>query len=305
MSRFSFDRWLTATLQQAPLRTNSLITTVFGDAILPHGGAAMLGSLITLLAPLRVNSRAVRTSAYRLVQEGWLEAALIGRRSEYSLTASGRRRITHAYHRIYDTPQKEWNGTWQIVIVPEGLFSHEQREALRRDLLWAGFGTLSPGVYANPTTDLGLLHEIATQTGSDNKIAVLSASSLGDDRDDALQVVVQQSWRLDQLADDYRRFIDRFEPTLDWLTKRSAATPEQLFLLRTLLIHEFRRAQLRDPQLPQRLLGERWPGTAARQLCREIYNKVLPGSEQHLSEILTTHAGEVPAAEASLYERFR
>ena len=38
--------------QQRPLRTGSLIITLFGDAIVPRGGTVWLGSLIELLAPM-------------------------------------------------------------------------------------------------------------------------------------------------------------------------------------------------------------------------------------------------------------
>ena len=55
-----------------PPRSKSLVMTIFGDAIAPHGGAVWLGSLIELLAPFGVNDRLLRTSVFRLAQEGWL-----------------------------------------------------------------------------------------------------------------------------------------------------------------------------------------------------------------------------------------
>ena len=59
--------------RQRPLRGGSLIVTIFGDAILPRGGAVTLGSLISLAAPFGLNERLVRTAAARLAKEGWLE----------------------------------------------------------------------------------------------------------------------------------------------------------------------------------------------------------------------------------------
>ena len=55
-----------------PLRGGSLIITVFGDAILPRGGSIWLGSLIKLVQPLGLSERLVRTSVFRLAQDGWL-----------------------------------------------------------------------------------------------------------------------------------------------------------------------------------------------------------------------------------------
>ena len=59
--------------RQRPLRGGSLIVTIFGDAIMPRGGAVTLGSLISLAAPFGLNERLVRTAAARLAKEGWLE----------------------------------------------------------------------------------------------------------------------------------------------------------------------------------------------------------------------------------------
>jgi phenylacetic acid degradation operon negative regulatory protein len=50
-----------------PPPARSLLVTVFGDSVAPHGGRAWLGSLIGLLAPFGISERLVRTSVYRLV----------------------------------------------------------------------------------------------------------------------------------------------------------------------------------------------------------------------------------------------
>ncbi|MDS4013444.1 MAG: phenylacetic acid degradation operon negative regulatory protein PaaX [Candidatus Accumulibacter sp.] len=304
MSATAFDHWLTNTLEQTPLRSNSLIVTLFGDAIEPHGGAVLLGSLIDLVAPLGINGRAVRTSVFRLMQEDWLYATPVGRRSEYGLTASGRRRINHAYRRIYDTRHDTWNGQWQIVIVPEGALAGDERETLRRDLMWDGYGTLAPGIYAHPTADASRLRSILMQTSSENKVALLNATSLDGITTTPLREVVQQCWRLDRLAEDYDHFIARFHPAMKWLGQNRVKRPEQHFILRALLIHEFRRVQLRDPQLPEPLLAHNWPGHTARALCRELYEKLLPLSEEHLLATLETRSGALPPADAGLYARF-
>ena len=48
--------------RQRPLRGGSLIITIFGDSIMPRGGAVSLGSLIALGAPFGLNERLVRTA---------------------------------------------------------------------------------------------------------------------------------------------------------------------------------------------------------------------------------------------------
>ena len=51
------------------------------------------------------------------------------------------------------------------------------------------------------------------------------------------------------------------------------------FLARLLLIHEYRKLLLRDPQLPDELLPADWEGKAARLLCRNIHKLVWERSQ--------------------------
>jgi hypothetical protein len=53
-------------------------------------------------------------------------------------------------------------------------------------------------------------------------------------------------------------------------------TPEKAFVVRTLLIHAYRRVQLHDPQLPVELLPTPWPGALAYELARQIYLLGMP-----------------------------
>ena len=71
-------------------RARSLLLTLWGDSIAPHGGTVWLGSLIRLAAPLGLNERLVRTGVHRLAQDGWLSATPLGRRSYYGLTEYSR-----------------------------------------------------------------------------------------------------------------------------------------------------------------------------------------------------------------------
>ncbi|MDO6806812.1 hypothetical protein Q4595_30420, partial [Wenyingzhuangia sp. 1_MG-2023] len=77
------------------------VITIYGDAIEPHGGTVWLGSLIKLLEPIGINERLMRTTIFRLTQDGWLMSDKVGRRSYYSLTDPGRRKFKKAFRRVY------------------------------------------------------------------------------------------------------------------------------------------------------------------------------------------------------------
>src|SRR6516164_6268182 len=109
-------RWIRRELAAASPRASSLIITIWGDAIAPHGGAVMLAGLIELLAPFGVNERLVRTSVFRLAREDWLAAKPVGRESLYRLTRDGARRFELAYRRIYEARVVRWAESWETVI---------------------------------------------------------------------------------------------------------------------------------------------------------------------------------------------
>jgi phenylacetic acid degradation operon negative regulatory protein len=115
--------------------------------------------------------------------------------------------------------------------------------------------------------------------------------------------LVGLGWDLNDLAKRYARFVQRFEPAHDVLRVR-AADPGTGFILRTLLIHEYRRLHLRDPLLPRRLLPADWPGLRAADLCREIYWRVFAASEIHLSQVAAQLDGALPPPDRSIAQRF-
>ncbi len=301
-SRF-ISRWVEDFLAERPVRANSLIITIYGDSIAAHGGTVWLGSFIRLVAPLGLNDRMVRTSVFRLAKEKWLSAQQIGRKSFYSLTALGRRRFEHAYRRIYDDPRIEWDGDWQIVLTGSNI-PPVQKDALRKELLWEGFGIIAPGVLAHPSANNDSLMDILEDSGVKDKVVVMQARTFGALSSRPLQDLVHDCWGLEAIAEDYLRFVDRFRPLLRAIKATRTLAPEQGFLVRTLLMHEYRRVQLRDPQLPQQLLAADWPGTSARQICRDLYVLTQRAAEQHLMAALETADGPLPEPSPYFYARF-
>jgi phenylacetic acid degradation operon negative regulatory protein len=285
--------------RQRPLRGGSLIVTMFGDSILPRGGAIALGSLIELAAPFGLNERLVRTAASRLAQEGWIEGRRAGKLSEYQLSKNGRARFAEATKRIYSEPDSAWSGRWTLIVVPS--MRAAQRNEIRRELVWLGFGEISAAVFAHPEFDSRALREQRSLGGLLGKVVAFEASLA---EDDAPQRLVALGWDLNDLGLRYQRFVTRFTGVQAELASHRDLDPQDGFLVRTLLIHEYRRLHLRDPLLPAQLLRADWPGAQAAALCRDIYSRVFEPSERHLTRVASRLAGPLPAAEASVMLRF-
>jgi phenylacetic acid degradation operon negative regulatory protein len=298
----AIGRWIRRALATDPPRARSLIVTVWGDSLAPHGGEVWLSALIRLVAPFGCNERLVRTSVFRLARDGWLAATAAGRRSRYRLTAAGAHRFALAYRRVYTSPSLSWDGTWEVVLLPEALGAAARR-TLREELAWEGFGALAPGVHARPARGGGDIAQVAAAHAARAGLTMFAAQDFSAAPAGTLADRVHAAYDLGTLAGEYRRFLARFTGVVDAFG-RDAGDPEQAFVVRTLLVHEYRRARLRDPQLPLALLPHDWPGAAAHALCRDFYRLAQPLAESFLEHSLALDGDALLPALPEFYTRF-
>lgn len=304
MSNSTLFEWSQNYLDTHPPRTKSLVMTLFGDVIRPHGGALWLGSLIYLLAPFGINDRLVRTSVYRLAEEGWLSAQREGRRSMYTLRPQASQRFQKAHQRIYSPNYLAWDGHWtQVFFLPSSI-STKQRADLRKALLWEGFGALSPFAFIHPNPDLVILNQLIEQNNCAQAVYVSQLQDTKLNHNKKLQNLVQECWELDEVSERYQLFIANFQPVLQQLKALTNIEPEQAFVIRTLLIHEYRRAQLHDPQLPIELLPPNWAGKQAYELCQKLYRYLMMPSQEHILATLRTEDKDASDVGDDFYERF-
>jgi phenylacetic acid degradation operon negative regulatory protein len=301
MKQLTSSEWIARFLASDPPRSKSLVMTIFGDAIAPHGGSVWLGSLIELLAPFGVNDRLLRTSVFRLAQEGWLVASRERRRSAYAILPQAQPRFERAYRRIYAPLEVHWDGNWTLLLAAGGQVEAPLRAALRKELLWEGYAQVTAGVFGHPAGDTEVLQDILRRLGAEGKLFACRATELPGVAGRPLPELVGDGWDLSGVSGGYQQFIDQFEPLQAMV---AALAPEQAFVIRTLLIHAYRRVQLHDPMLPVELLPDPWPGARAYELARSVYRAVYAAAEEHvMTALLREDEGAVPA-EAAFYQRF-
>jgi len=282
------------------LRTGSLITTVFGDAIAPRGGSVWLGSLIEAMANFGVSERLVRTSVFRLVQDGWLQSTQVGRRSYYSLSDEGRERFERATHKIYGEPVTDWDGQWCLVMLAD--LEAERRDSVRKELGWLGFGALASSVLAHPAPELNQLDAVLQRLEVADDVVVMSGETIRNDA--GMRKRAEASWNLADIDERYASFVQRFRPLIAAYSKNSEVEPKAAFIVRTLLIQEYRKVLLRDPQLPAELLPANWHGNAAYQLCRNLYQAVYKQADRYLTATMETADGPLPPVNKAFAKRF-
>jgi phenylacetic acid degradation operon negative regulatory protein len=281
------------------IRANSLLITIYGDAIAPRKQPVWLGSLITMMELFGVSPRLVRTSAFRLTADDWLTAMRIGRRSFYKLSETGLQRVQHADRRIYEVAPPAWDGYWTLAALDTKMRA-SARQHLRRELLWEGFGQVLPNLFAHPHADHGSLREILKAANAEDQVAMLRASAIESYSRKPLQTIMRDTYKLEDVELAWKQFIARFSNVLRDLQNLNEA---ESFFVRTLLIHEYRRVLLRDPNLPEVLLPSDWPGIRAKQLCEAIYRGLLHASERFLLTLVETPDGKLGSTPSAISQR--
>lgn len=293
--------------RQRRVQAGSLIISLFGDAVLPRGGRIWLGSLIKLLEPLELNERLVRTTVFRLAKDEWLRTESHGRRADYVLTEAGRRRFEEASRQIYASQAPLWDRRWRLIFLV-GDLEPKFREQIRRALFWQGFGALGAECFVHPSADLTAALDALIAEGLGDHLRALMPLLAADSRvgvSASNTELVTRAWDLEELAIAYENFVETYSPILGEVRSDGQNLDAcEAFQLRLLLIHDYRRLLLRDPELPEVLLPADWPGQRARLLCKNIYRRLLEPSEAYLDQEFQLASGTSPSADDSLRLRF-
>ncbi len=296
------DQFLADFSSRTPVRAGSLIISLFGDSISQHGNSIWLGSLIESLAPFGLNARQIRTAVFRLVQEEWLLSRQSGRRSFYSFTEFGIRHYEKAARRIYASQEEEWDGKWTVVI--PAFVANENREDLRKELLWLGYGAIAPGILAHPSGVRQPLDETLQEMGLTDMVVVLKAETEELASRACLKQLVHVSWKLDEIAIRYEQFLQKFRSVSTTIKRVKKLDSQDCFLIRTLLIHEYRRILLNDADLPAELLPVNWPGKTAFDLTANLYRTVHVGAMEYIKANMETVDGRLLDVSKKYYSRF-
>lgn len=298
-STHPLDHFLQQRMRDGNISSTTLVLTFFCDVVTRHGGEIWLGSIIHALAPLGINERLIRTSVFRLVRDGWLDSQKQGRRSYYRLTQTGQNYYQRAANRIYTCNKPDWDGSWSLLftaMVPE-----EKRDALHRGLSWLGYGRMAAGVYALPCNTRRPLTELLADLDIENGLVHMQARA---DDSESLKKLVLSRWKLVDLRQRYKEFIRQYRSAGNALRNGKPPGEHSMFLTRVLLIHEYRRILLNDPELPDAMLPKDWEGNVAQALTAEIYRELATQTAHWVNSELLNANGKMKVDSSTLENRF-
>lgn len=274
---------------ETQLSARSVLVTVLGDVIAPLQQPVWLADLIVLGGLLGFSDRLVRTSVFRLVAEGWLSGERVGRRSRYSLTPFARTEIESVNERIYGSAHPEAGSDEWLLVFAGGT----DDQALLANLRWLGFAEISPTVWTRPDTKTHVVVDLAARLGTATPTVAMA-------RFDNIEPLIadpsfQQSSGLADAQAAYDRFVQRYAPAANGLD--GPLSLDDAFVLRTMVIHDYRRVRLADPELPAPLLGVSWSGGTARSLASHLHHL----TADRVWELLDARTGMRPATNHSVH----
>jgi phenylacetic acid degradation operon negative regulatory protein len=280
------QEWIAAQLAEETLCASQLVMGIFVDALGEAGKPVWLADLMALLAPFGVRERALRTTVYRLVEQGWLVAARSGRRSAYAIapTAFG---IAESERALLRTASPtSWNGEWSLVMPWDGKLAAGEVASLRCWLLAQGYRAIQPGVFGKPGGDAAALERRCALLGLSDKLAILPCPKLRGIGVRALRERVAHLWELDAQAACYARLCADLQALGELLAQPVCAPdPLQCFVLATLVRVALRRARRGDPQLPKALMPQDWPGDLACSLATRLIDSIALDAVRHVASL--------------------
>jgi phenylacetic acid degradation operon negative regulatory protein len=254
-----------------PPRAAGFIVTLYGDAVVPRGGALGMGAIIETCGRVGISETLVRTAVSRLVAAGQLQGDRRGRRSFYRLTTGAAQDFAAASRVIYGPAEP---CGWRLVAGPEAALAGVER---------AGLARLRPGLALGP--DRGPVPE---------GVAVVAGLAFG--APGAMQGLAAQLWDLPAHAAALLAVRSRFAP---WLGRASDLPGPEALALRLLLVHDYRLAILADPRLPAEALPPDWPAPATRRVFARLYTDLTPAAEDWIARSHDAAEGPLPASTAA------
>jgi phenylacetic acid degradation operon negative regulatory protein len=275
-----------------PVHARSALFDLYGDHLLRRGGSAPVAALIRLLEPLGIRPPAVRTAVSRMVGQGWLTPVEIGSSPVpgYALTERARLRLDRAGSRIYRT-DGEWDGLWHVrVLAP--IAERRRRERVRSQLRFLGVAPLSDSTWVSPRASVEVDQLLLDE---DLDAVCLTTADIGP------VPALLAAFEFDSLADEYAAWLADAKDLLATLVAGAAARTGcesddvAAFVVRTRLVHSWRKFLFTDPGLPEALLPREWPGRRAAAFFDQHAAQLLPATDRFIDLCLSpTVAGARP-----------
>ncbi|MWA02919.1 PaaX family transcriptional regulator [Actinomadura sp. LD22] len=241
----------------------SLLLTVLGEFVWPARDEVWTATLLRVLGAAGLGPSTTRQALSRAGARGWLESSRTGREVRWRLTAAGEELMASGFERVRSLTREPvpWDGRWFVLAVS---VPHERtaiRRRLARRLVWAGFGSPAPGLWVSPHAEreaevTALLDQLELRDQAISVVGPLAMAGM------SAEETVHRAWDVGDL-------VTRYESLLAEHADYEPGEGEDLLVSHIGVVDAWQHLPYLDPQLPDALLPQPWPGrTAARLLER-------------------------------------
>ena len=232
------------------LKVWSVLVTFFGDLAAAPKTHLTGPVLAALVQPIGIKPEALRVALHRLRKDGWIETSKTGRVSLYALTDFGRQQTNAVRHRVYGAaPEKP--ADWHIIITAPH----------------------SAGDAAN-----GPLHDAISVSGNTYLLPMRPHPAPPNAFVGSLSVLSDVGWVRDKITPpEIVTAYEELDTLLKGITRnlrsiRQGTLIEQT-ILRTLILHNWRRILLRHPAAADFAL-DGWAGSECRRTVLHLLDEL-------------------------------
>jgi phenylacetic acid degradation operon negative regulatory protein len=263
------------------MRPRSIVFDLFGEYLRYRGGSARLLTLVSLLEVFGVPESTARVALARLRREGRFDNEAHGRETIYTLSAKSWAILDEGRARIFDRDTTPWDGQWRMVIYEVPDAQPGVRDEVRQELAWLGFGRLATSTWISPRDKLDAVADRLSGIPG-LRLDLLRCQTASAEQDQEMTARCCDLARLDR---DYSEFVKTYRPKLASISSGDLS-PLRSLVLRTELVHDYRKFPFRDPDLPGELLPTAWHGTEAHEVFRTEHDLLAPAADGFIDEVL-------------------
>lgn len=241
---------INALKDHSTLKVWSVLVTFFGDLAATPKTHLTGPVLAALVQPIGIKPEALRVALHRLRKDGWIETSRSGRVSLYALTDYGRQQTNAVRQRVYGAAP-ERPGDWHIVITAPHGAADPAHDLLKDAIPVSGNTYLLPShpQRTPPNAFVGAVRDLSTVGWVRDKIAPPDIAAAYRDLDTALKGVARNLRSI-----------------------RQGALIEQT-ILRTLILHNWRRILLRHPAAADFAI-DGWAGSECRRTVLNLLEEI-------------------------------
>jgi phenylacetic acid degradation operon negative regulatory protein len=249
-SRHNFENIVQELTRCGNSRTWSILVTIFGD-LAQNPEDEISGPLLSSLTKMiGIKPQAMRVALHRLRRDGWIITEKFGRTSKHRLSEFGLNQSVVASPRIYartvDIPD-----TWHM------LLTNPEAQNGDKGLLSQGYRCILPSVFIGKGEGPEDSTDFLVIAGDLSAIPKWLQSSIAD------MTTVEEFSILEQSLNTVKNTLD----------KGYMPTPIETAVIRTLIVHNWRRIVLRQPDLSLELLPEN-PSAQCRASVWELLERL-------------------------------